>query len=158
MENALNSEPIQSNFTTRDTNYLFAQHQQNYEGNWWQQLDVSNLAITKITESAAGRQCFRAEQYSTKCLDAAGWVVCLDWGANDLHVDSWCHCHPIICVSIKSKIFILLVLAYPGCLGKRSLNKCSSSRNTQHQIQCQEYITFNTVLSLRQLRHILCIL
>jgi len=35
---------------------------------------------------------------------------------------SWCHCHPIVSCFIKIQNgFTFLVLAYPGCPGKRSV-------------------------------------
>jgi len=37
----------------------------------------------------------------TECW-GTGMVICLEQGANDLHVPSWCHCHPNI--SCCSKI------------------------------------------------------
>jgi len=63
-----------------------------------------------------------------------GVVICLEQGANDLHMiciwSSWCHCHPII--SCSSKIQNDLPFWYrltQVVLEKRSLNGCSSSSN-----------------------------
>ena len=41
---------------------------------------------------------------------------------------SWCHRHPIIACFIKIKTGVtFLVLTYPGCPGKRPLNRCLSA-------------------------------
>jgi len=56
-----------------------------------------------------------------------GVVICLERGANDLHMGSWCHCQPIISCSSKIQnglpfwCWITQVV-----LEKRTLNGCSS--------------------------------
>jgi len=38
---------------------------------------------------------------------------------------SWCHCHPIISASAKSRmvVLVLLVPSYPGCPGKKAIKR-----------------------------------
>jgi len=44
---------------------------------------------------------------------------------------SWCHCHSIIsCSRSNTEWFTFLAPAYPGCSGKRPLNRCSSSSSS----------------------------
>jgi len=46
-------------------------------------------------------------------------VICLEQGANDLHM---VHCHPIISCFIEIKIGLsFLVPAYPVCRGKEAV-------------------------------------
>jgi len=54
-------------------------------------------------------------------------VVCLEQGAEDLHIwFSWCQCHPIISCFIKIQIGLtFLVPAYSGCPGKEAVKRVS---------------------------------
>ena len=52
-------------------------------------------------------------------------VVCLERGANDLHIVQLMPLPPChLLLHQNSEWFILLVPAYPGCPGKRPLNGC----------------------------------
>jgi len=59
----------------------------------------------------------------------AGVVICLQQGANDLHIwSSWCHCHchPIISCFIKIQAGLtFLVPFYGGCPGKNNVKRVS---------------------------------
>jgi len=55
---------------------------------------------------------------------ATGMVICLEWGANDLHM-----------LQKNPEWFTFLVPAYPGCPGKRLLNGCSSLVVVVHEWQ-----------------------
>jgi len=49
-------------------------------------------------------------------------VICRECGAEDLHISSWCHCHPIISCFIKIRFGLtFLVPAYPCCVGKEAI-------------------------------------
>jgi len=55
----------------------------------------------------------------------AGVIICLQWGANDLHTVQLIPLSPhCLCFKKINNGFILLVPAYPGCHGKRPLNEC----------------------------------
>jgi len=54
---------------------------------------------------------------------------------------SWCHCHSLSLAAVNPDWFYrngsaFLVPAYPGCPGKRPINKCSSSSSTSSSIYC----------------------
>ena len=58
-----------------------------------------------------------------------GWVICLEVQVICIW-SNWCLCYPIIYCFSKIHIpqcVTSLMLAYPGCPGKRPLNGCSSS-------------------------------
>jgi len=49
-------------------------------------------------------------------------VICLEQGANDLHVVQLMSCHPIVSGFMKIQIGLtFLVFAYPGCPGKAAI-------------------------------------
>jgi len=53
-------------------------------------------------------------------------IICLERGANNLHVVQLIPLSPIISCFIKIQNgSAFLVLAYPGCAGKRLFNGCS---------------------------------
>jgi len=59
-------------------------------------------------------------------------VICLEPGANDLHMVQLMPLPPRRLLLCKSpKWFNFLVPAYPGCPGKRPLNGCSSSNRVR---------------------------
>ena len=49
---------------------------------------------------------------------------CLEWGANDLHMVQLMPLLPHPFLQKNPEWFVLLVLAYPGCLEKRPLKEC----------------------------------
>ena len=55
-------------------------------------------------------------------------VVCLERGANDLHMVRMVRLMPLppcdLLLQQNPEWFILLVLAYPGCPGKKAVNGC----------------------------------
>ena len=53
-------------------------------------------------------------------------VICLERGANDLHVVQLMQCHSIISCFIKiQNDLIFLLLAYPACSGKEAVKQVS---------------------------------
>jgi len=57
----------------------------------------------------------------------AGIFICLQWVADDLHMVSRCHCHPISCfIKIQNGLLLLCRLTQVVC-EKRPLNGSSSS-------------------------------
>jgi len=75
-------------------------------------------------------QCFDATGWASRkasdllnveCWDA-GMIICLQWGANDLHMVQLMQCHSIIPSFIKIQIDLtFLVMAYPGCPGEEAV-------------------------------------
>jgi len=59
-------------------------------------------------------------------------LICLEQGADCLHIVQLMPLHPKpyhLLPHLNPDWFTFLVLAYPGCPGKKPLNRCSSSSN-----------------------------
>ena len=85
-------------------------------------------------------------KHFTGCRCHNSRTMCMQWGANDLHAVQLMPLPPRhLLLQQNPEWFILLVLAYPGCLGKRPLNECSCC--LFHQINASKccHITSGTI-------------
>jgi len=70
-----------------------------------------------------------------------GVVICLERGANYLHMSSWCHYHPIISCFIKIQNGLpFQCWLTQVVLEKRPLNRCSSSSSSSSSKDQQVHI------------------
>ena len=61
---------------------------------------------------------------------------------------------PLSLAPVKSRMIYLLVLAYPGCPGKRPLNKCSSNKRKRKEVYLYSaFIVATTLKALRRGSH-----